>query len=113
MTTARYGVLGIFLYPIKLLSFLIIPFFNMIVIAFTLSALINNMWNLSVIFFGLFIYFYSLQAAAAILMQKEKDWRLALYAPFMSLAYRQFIDFVAIKSLFEAIFKRFSRKAKK
>lgn len=106
MTTARYGMLGVFLYPIKLLSFIVLPFFNMIVIAFTLLAVINSMWNLAAILFGLFMYFYLLQTSAASFLRKEKDWGLVLYAPFMSLAYRQFMDFVVIKSLLTVVFKR-------
>jgi cellulose synthase/poly-beta-1,6-N-acetylglucosamine synthase-like glycosyltransferase len=111
MSSAKHGLIRIFLYPIKLLSLLVLPLFDMVLIVFTVQALLTKDFVFPIIWFALFMYFYSLLAIVAITSQKQKDWRLVLYIPFMSLVYRQFIDIIIIKSLFEVLIQKYQNRS--
>jgi cellulose synthase/poly-beta-1,6-N-acetylglucosamine synthase-like glycosyltransferase len=109
MSNSKHGLIRIFLYPIKLLSLVILPLFDIVVIAFTVQALLTDSFIFPLIWFALFVYFYSLLAVVAITSQKQKDWKLLLYTPFMSLVYRQFIDIIIIKSLLEILIQKYKK----
>jgi cellulose synthase/poly-beta-1,6-N-acetylglucosamine synthase-like glycosyltransferase len=111
MSSAKHGLIRIFLYPIKLLSLLVLPLFDVVLIGFTVQALLTDSFIFPIIWFALFIYFYSLLAIVAIASQKQKDWKLLLYMPFMSLVYRQFIDIIIIKSLFEVLIQKYQNRS--
>jgi biofilm PGA synthesis N-glycosyltransferase PgaC len=106
MSNAKHGLIRIFLYPIKLLSLIVLPLIDIVIICFTIQALLTDSFIFPLIWFALFIYFYSLLAVVAIASQKQKDWKLLLYTPFMSLIYRQFIDIIIIKSLLEILIQK-------
>lgn len=104
LANARYGVLREFLYPIKLLSFLIIPFFDMIIIAFTIAAVFTSTWFFPIAWITLYFCWQFLVSLISIMLDGGKDWRLALYSPLFVIGYRHFIDFIMIKSIFEVLF---------
>jgi biofilm PGA synthesis N-glycosyltransferase PgaC len=106
MSNAKHGIIQVFLYPIKLLSLLVLPMFDIVLIGFTVQALLTDSFIFPLIWFSLFIYFYSIVAIVAVTSQKQKDWKLLLYTPFMSLIYRQFIDIVVIMSLFGILIQK-------
>ena len=106
MSNTKHGIIRIFLYPIKLLSLLVLPIFDLVLIGFTIQALQTDAL-FPLIWFALFIYFYSLLAIVAVIVQKQKDYRLLLYTPFMCFFYRQFIDFIIIRSLVVILFHKF------
>jgi hypothetical protein len=37
------------------------------------------------------------------MLDKEKNWKLALYAPLFVIGYRQFIDFLIVKSIIQIL----------
>jgi biofilm PGA synthesis N-glycosyltransferase PgaC len=106
MTSGRYGMLNRVGYPITVLMFLIPPFLDMIVIALTVLAIVEG---LPVSFIFAFVLFFSFQfvlCGIAIMMEKNKKWKLILYAPFSIVGYKQIINFIVIKSIFDIMKQR-------
>jgi cellulose synthase/poly-beta-1,6-N-acetylglucosamine synthase-like glycosyltransferase len=102
LKTSRYGMLSRFGYPITLLMFITIPILNMMITASIILALIEGMWLFSVLSFVIFTSLQTLVSLIAIILDNE-DWKLALYSPFMLIGYRQFLDYLYIKSMFDVL----------
>ena len=113
LSNTKHGLIRIFLYPIKLLSLIILPIFDIVIICFTIQALLTDSFIFPVIWFSLFVYFYSLLSLVAITSKKEKEWKLLLYIPFMSFVYRQLIDIIILKSAFEVLIQRHKKSVSK
>ncbi len=106
MTSGRYGLLNRLGYPITLLTFILPPFLDIIVLG-TFSVTIFRGLSLSyLIAFGLFLAFQFALCAIAIMMDKNRPWRLISYVPFMLFGYRQINNFIVIKSVLDAMTKR-------
>ena len=106
MTSGRYGMLYRVGYPITVLMFIIPPFLDVIVIVLTVLAIVEG---LSVSFMFAFVLFFAFQfvlCGIAIMMERNKKWKLILYAPFSILGYKQIINFIVIKSIFDVMIKR-------
>ena len=114
LTMPRYGILREFLFPIKMLSFLVFPFFDMLVVASTVVAIITGAWIFPFAWISLYLCWQILVSVISIMLDGGRDWRLAIYAPFFVIGYRHFIDFIIIKSIFEVLFHvngtRFEKK---
>jgi biofilm PGA synthesis N-glycosyltransferase PgaC len=103
MSVSKYGILGEFLYPIKLLSFLALPFFDLILIAFSIIGFFTGEWIFPLIWISLYLSWQFLMSIISIMLDEEKNWRLALYTPFFVIGYRQFIDFLIVKSIIQIL----------
>jgi cellulose synthase/poly-beta-1,6-N-acetylglucosamine synthase-like glycosyltransferase len=109
LSNTKHGIVRIFLFPIKLLSLLVMPIFDAILIGFTAQAILSNSLIFPAIWFGLFIYFYSLLSIVAIMVQKQKDSTLLLYIPFMSFVYRQIIDIIIIRTIIDVLLQKWNK----
>jgi len=106
MTNGRYGMLNKVGYPITVLMFIFPPFLDIILIAFIVLAIVEGL-SVSFIFaFVLFLAFQFLLCGIAIMMDEHKPWKLILYAPFGIVGYKQIINFIIIKSIFDIIKQR-------
>jgi cellulose synthase/poly-beta-1,6-N-acetylglucosamine synthase-like glycosyltransferase len=103
MSASKYGILGEFLYPIKLLSFLILPFFDLILIAFGIIGILTGEWIFPLIWISLYLCWQSLMSTISIMLEKEKNWLLVLFTPLFVIGYRQFIDFLIVKSIIKVL----------
>ena len=109
LATSRYDVLGEFLFPIKFFSFIIFPFFDILILIFTFVAILNNIWMFPALWISLYLCWQFLVTIVAIILGGEKNWRLAIYAPLFVIGYRHFIDFVMMKAIFEVLFNSSKR----
>ena len=106
MTSGRYGMLNRVGYPITVLMFVIPPFLDAILIALTVFAIVGGLSLPFISSFALFFAFQFVLCAIAIVMEENKDWRLILYMPFSILGYKQIINFIVIKSIFDILKQR-------
>ncbi|HZA61525.1 MAG TPA: glycosyltransferase family 2 protein [Nitrososphaeraceae archaeon] len=106
MTNGRYGVLNKVGYPITVLMFIFPPFLDFILIAFLVFAIVEGLSVTFIFAFVLFFAFQFLLCGIAIIMDENKPWKLILYAPFSLVGYKQIINFIIIKSIFDIIKQR-------
>lgn len=106
MTSTRYGMLQRFGYPITLSMFLIPPFLDIIVSIFGVLAILGGVWMSLIIPFVLFVLLQILLSAIAIVLDGKEQWRLIVYSPFAIIGYKQIINFIIIKSIFDVIFRK-------
>jgi cellulose synthase/poly-beta-1,6-N-acetylglucosamine synthase-like glycosyltransferase len=105
MNSANYGMLHKFGYPIMILTFLSIPFLDVAIIAISIIAIFQGMWMFVIMSFALYSCMQVLLAAIAIMIDRE-DWRIILYSPFMGIGYKQLIDFIVVKGVFDVLFRK-------
>ena len=103
MSVSKYGILGEFFYPIKLLSFLAHPFFDITLIAFTVIGFVTGEWIFPLVWISLYLCWQFLMSIISIMLDKEKNWKLVLYTPLFVIGYRQFIDFLIVKSIIQLL----------
>jgi biofilm PGA synthesis N-glycosyltransferase PgaC len=106
MRTGRYGVLNKVGYPITVLMFIGPPFLDIILIAFTVLAIAGALSIAFMLSFVLFFAFQFLLCGIAIMMDENKEWKLILYAPFSIIGYKQIINFIVMKSIFDILKQR-------
>jgi cellulose synthase/poly-beta-1,6-N-acetylglucosamine synthase-like glycosyltransferase len=106
MGNGRYDMLYKFGYPITLLTFLLPAFLDFVVTAFAIIAILDGMWSSIIIPFTMFMSLQFLLSAVAIVMDGNNDWKLMLYSPFAIMGYKQIVNFIIVKSIFEVILHR-------
>ncbi|MDQ3835673.1 MAG: glycosyltransferase family 2 protein [Thermoproteota archaeon] len=106
MANGRYGMLNRVGYPITVLMFVFPPFLDFILIAFLVLAVVGGLSLTFIFAFVLYFAFQFLLCAIAIIMDENKPWNLILYAPFGLIGYKQIINFIIIKSIFDIIKQR-------
>ncbi len=106
MTNGRYGMLNRVGYPITVLMFIFPPFLDIILIALIVLAIMEGLSVSFILAFALFFAFQFVLCGIAIMMDENKPWKLILYAPFGIVGYKQLINFVIIKSIFDIIRQR-------
>ena len=103
MYASKYGILGEFLYPIKLLSFLVLPFFDWLLITFSAIGILTGEWIFPLVWISLYLCWQSLMSILSFMLAKEKNWLLVSYTPLFVIGYRQFIDFLIVKSIIQVL----------
>jgi biofilm PGA synthesis N-glycosyltransferase PgaC len=106
MTSGRYGMLNRLGYPITLLMFFIPPFLDIVVIGLIAVTIIGGLSASYIVASLLFFAFQFVLTAIAIMLDKNRPWKLILYVPFMLFAYKQINNFIVIKSIFDMIARR-------
>jgi biofilm PGA synthesis N-glycosyltransferase PgaC len=106
LTSGRYGMLNRVGYPITVLMFIFPPFLDIILIALIVLAIVEGLSASFILAFALFFAFQFVLCGIAIMMDENKPWKLILYAPFGIVGYKQLINFVIIKSIFDIIRQR-------
>lgn len=106
MRNSRYGMLNKVGYPITVLMFIFPPFLDFILIALIVLAIVEGLSVTFMIAFVLFFAFQFLLCGIAIMMDENKPWKLILYAPFGIVGYKQIINFIIMKSIFDIIRQR-------
>ena len=106
MTGGRYGMLNRLGYPITFLMFIIPPFLDIVVIAIIAITIIGGLSMSYIVAASLFFAFQFVLCAIAILLDKNRPWKLILYVPFMLFGYKQINNFVVIKSIFDVMIRK-------
>jgi cellulose synthase/poly-beta-1,6-N-acetylglucosamine synthase-like glycosyltransferase len=106
MTNGRYGMLNRVGYPITVLMFIFPPFLDIVLIALIVLAIVEGLTVSFIFAFVLFFAFQFVLCGIAIMMDENKPWKLILYAPFSIVGYKQIINFIIIKSIFDIIKQR-------
>lgn len=104
-TNPRFGFLHSLGFPFMLLSMGFIPVAGLVVWASVAIALLNNDYIFIIEILSLFMVMQCLLAILSILIDGE-DMRLALYAPFFVIGYKQIIDAFTIKAMLDVILHR-------
>jgi cellulose synthase/poly-beta-1,6-N-acetylglucosamine synthase-like glycosyltransferase len=106
MSTRRYGMLHEFGYPLTLFTLAVPPFLDIIVAAFAVLAIVGGTGISLIVPFMLFASLQILLAAIAIEIDGKREWRLLLYSLFAVIAYKQIINQIIIRSIFDVIVMR-------
>ena len=105
-TNRKYGMLHKFGYPITLFTFIIPPFLDMAIIGFAVIAILGGTGMSLVVPFVLFMFLQLLLSSIAIMMEGKEDWKLIFYSPLGILGYKQIINFIIIKSIFDVLLRK-------
>jgi len=101
----RFGFLHSLSFPFMLLSIVFIPFADFIVIASAILGILEGAVIQVLLFLSFFILVQFLLSVLSIQLDGE-DMKLAIYAPLFVLGYKQFCEFLTIKSIFDVLLKR-------
>jgi len=104
-TNPRYGFLQRLCLPFILVSMVFIPFAGIAVWTSAVIAIIDEEYVSVLSMLFIFMILQTLLSLLAIEIDEE-DVRLAAYAPFFVLGYKQLIDLFTIKALFDVILKK-------
>jgi cellulose synthase/poly-beta-1,6-N-acetylglucosamine synthase-like glycosyltransferase len=103
LTTKRYKMLHSYAYPLSLLTMLLLPVLGLVIIAATILDALNGDGMSLLFFFALFSSLQIVLSGIAIVMEEEDDWKLLLYAPLFVIGYKQILDVIALKSIFDVL----------
>jgi biofilm PGA synthesis N-glycosyltransferase PgaC len=109
MTRGRYGMLNRLGYPVTFLMFVVPPFLDIVVIAVTVLAIVEGLPISYVIAFLLYFAFQFTLSGIAIMLDKNRPWKLILYAPFSIFGYKQINNFIVIKGIFDTMTRKNQR----
>jgi cellulose synthase/poly-beta-1,6-N-acetylglucosamine synthase-like glycosyltransferase len=102
---ARYGFLQRLSFPQIAISMLFLPVAGVVNIVSTIMIITNGTGMMLVPTLLFFCFLQFLLCIVAIELDGE-DRKLALYAPFLLLGYKQLCDFIMLKSFFDVLFLR-------
>jgi cellulose synthase/poly-beta-1,6-N-acetylglucosamine synthase-like glycosyltransferase len=102
---SRYGFLQKLAFPFMVISMIFLPLAGLVTIVSAIMAILEGTGLMLV---PTFLYFSLLQCLLSMLaIQLDgEDQKLALYAPFFILGYKQLCDFTMIKGLIDVLFRR-------
>ena len=93
-------------YPITLFTFIMPPFLDIAIIGFAIIAILEGTGMSLLVPFILFMFLQLLLSAIAIVSEGKEEWKLVLYSPLGVLGYKQIINFIIIKSIFDVLFRK-------
>ena len=96
----RFGYLHKFSYPLLAIHMLVIPTTSLMVLAFTIYQLLIGNYYYVAFTLGMFIVLQYLLSAMAVRMDKD-DKKMILYSVFLVIGYKQLIDILQLKAIFE------------
>ena len=88
-----------------LISMIFVPLSSIIVIATSILMILAGQWMILVAALVAFVLLQFLTSLLAIVLGRD-DFKLLIYAPLFIVGYKQFLDFVMIKALFDIIINR-------
>jgi cellulose synthase/poly-beta-1,6-N-acetylglucosamine synthase-like glycosyltransferase len=102
---SRYGFLQRLSFPHIAISMVFLPLAGLVNIAASIMILLDGR---GLVLLPTFLFFCFLQLLLCImaLQLDDEDRKLALYSPFLILFYKQFCDFILLKSFFDVVFRR-------
>jgi len=102
---SRYGFLQKLSFPFMVISMLFMPLAGLVNII-AMAGIIAE--GRGLILLPTFLFFCLLQFMLGLLAVQvdNEDWKLALYSPLFILGYKQFCDFIMIKSLIDVLLRR-------
>lgn len=101
----KFGYMHSITLPYMLISMTLVPLASVIVIATSIMMILAGDWMTLVYAFIAFTILQFFLSLLAIQLGKD-DWKLCLLSPFYILGYKQFLDFVMIKALFDIILNK-------
>ncbi|MBM2852913.1 MAG: Chitin synthase [Candidatus Nitrosotenuis sp.] len=96
----RFGYLHKFSYPLLAIHMLVIPVTSLMVLAFAIYQLLIGNYSYVAFTLGMFIILQYLLSAMAVRMDKD-DKKMILYSVFLVIGYKQLIDILQLKAIFE------------
>jgi hypothetical protein len=78
----------------------------MAIIGFAVIAILGGTGMSLVVPFVLFMFLQLLLSVIAIMMEGKEDWKLMFYSPLGILGYKQIINFIIIKSIFDVLLRK-------
>jgi cellulose synthase/poly-beta-1,6-N-acetylglucosamine synthase-like glycosyltransferase len=105
MYNSRYGFLQRLSFPHIAISMIFLPLAGVVNIVSTIMILFSGAGMILVPTFLFFCFLQFLLCILAIELDGE-DRKLAFYAPFLLLGYKQICDFILLKSFYDFVFRR-------
>jgi cellulose synthase/poly-beta-1,6-N-acetylglucosamine synthase-like glycosyltransferase len=105
MYNSRYGFLQRLSFPHIAISMIFLPLAGVVNIVSTIMILVSGAGMILVPTFLFFCFLQFLLCILAIELDGE-DRKLAFYAPFLLLGYKQICDFILLKSFYDFVFRR-------
>ena len=102
---SRYGFLQRLSFPHIAISMIFLPLAGLVNIVSSVMIVTEGQGMLLLPTFLFFCFLQILLCILAIQLDDE-DRKLALYAPFLLLGYKQMCDFIILKSLFDVVFRK-------
>jgi len=102
ISNPRFGMLHKLALPFMILGMLVLPIIGMMVTAASIVSLALGEWEVLAIMMAHFILLTYLVSALAVRIDKS-DPKLIAYAIFFVIGYKQIVDFLLIKALFEML----------
>ncbi|WP_179369283.1 glycosyltransferase family 2 protein [Candidatus Nitrosotenuis sp. DW1] len=102
LTNPRFGYLHKFSYPLLVIHMLVIPTTSLMVLGFTVYQLLLGNYSYVAFVLGMFIVLQYLLSAMAVRMDRD-DKKMILYSVFLVIGYKQLIDILQLKALFEEL----------
>jgi cellulose synthase/poly-beta-1,6-N-acetylglucosamine synthase-like glycosyltransferase len=101
----RYGFLQKLSFPHIAISMVFLPLAGLVNIVTSITIFVNGQGMILLPTFLFFCFLQFLLCVMAILLEDE-DKKLALYAPLLLIGYKQFCDFIILRSLIDVLFRR-------
>ena len=105
LSNPRFGFLQRLSFPFMIMSAIVMPFVGLIVLASTILLLIQGGLLFVLQIFSFFIILQILQSLLALRIDGENA-RIAGLAIFFVIGYKQLLDFLLIRAIFETVFKK-------
>lgn len=99
----RFGYLHRMSYPLMAIHMLVVPIASIMVWGFAIYQLILGQYLFVVYTFGMYIALQYLLSAMAVRMDRDEK-KMILYSVFLVIGYKQIIDFMQVKAVFEELF---------
>jgi cellulose synthase/poly-beta-1,6-N-acetylglucosamine synthase-like glycosyltransferase len=107
LINGRYGMLHKFVYPAMLLSFLIVPVMDVVMLGLAVYSILKGFIAPLIIPFVVFTLLQVVVGALAIVVGgNEKDWKLIVYSPLFIVGYRHIGDFIILESVFDVLIRK-------
>ncbi|MCH7649400.1 MAG: glycosyltransferase family 2 protein [Thaumarchaeota archaeon] len=108
LTNPKFGFLQQIAYPYMIISMIVMPFAGILVMINAVISILMGDWQFVLQIFALFVGLQYLQSALAIRIDRD-DPKVILFSIFFVLGYKQLMDVLLIRAIFETLFKKKAR----
>jgi biofilm PGA synthesis N-glycosyltransferase PgaC len=105
LRTPSLGFLYSLVFPMEIFAILLVPIAGVVILGTIIVELLSGSVIEVIMFFSVFTLLQLFVTGLGV-QTSGNDMRLIFYAPFFVIGYRQFLDFVMLKSVFDVFLKR-------
>jgi cellulose synthase/poly-beta-1,6-N-acetylglucosamine synthase-like glycosyltransferase len=98
----RFGVMHRMTLPYMLIAMTFVPIASILIIITSILMAMHGQWMTLIYAFSLFVVLEYLLSILGIIIAEE-DMKLAIWAPFFIIGYKQFLDFTMLRAFFDVL----------